>query len=97
LSRLPIGPKISYFTDMKKLLPLIGIITFFSIAQAARGDEEIKNCKLTIRTTFKSGKKKLDIEEVHAATREECKLIAKEREQIKDEEIEKIRATYGFR
>lgn len=76
-------------------------ITIFSVfsatAVAAESNDGPKNCKITVRTKFKSGKKKLDIEEVHAATREECKLMAKDRERTSDEEVEKITASYGFR
>jgi hypothetical protein len=57
-----------------------------------------KNCKLTIRTLTREGKAKIEVVEIHASSREECKFQAKEKEAIKDdEEIANVRVSYSWR
>ena len=73
------------------------LILGFAIVSSA-GDEPAKNCKLTIRTTKTGGKTKVEIREVAAISRDDCKQQAKALETNPDpESIEKIRVSYGFR
>jgi hypothetical protein len=78
---------------MKKTICWIWL-GLFSVTAAY---SETSKCRLTVRTTFKSGKKKIDVMEVEASSREECKQIAKEKELVNDEEIEKIKVSFGYR
>jgi hypothetical protein len=55
-----------------------------------------KNCKLTIRQLHADGKKNVDVEEVHAISREDCKRQAKEREKLDDDGV-KVSVIFSFR
>lgn len=60
-------------------------------------NEPKKHCKLTVRTTLKSGKKKIDVLVVPAVSREDCRLQAKEKEKVADPEVAKVTASFGYR
>ena len=69
---------------------------FFILGIKSLGAPE-ENCKLTIRTRFKSGKVKVDVEEIHKDSKADCKKEATEREKNTDpEEISSITASYKF-
>lgn len=74
-----------------KIFPLVVAMLF------ATGVARAGKCKMTVRTTLKDGNKKLQIEEVPAESREQCKLIAKDRESKISDEIDKIKVSYGYR
>lgn len=57
---------------------------------------DAKNCKLTIRQLRANGTKNVDIEEVHAESREDCKRQAKEREKL-DEDGVKVNVIFSYR
>ncbi len=57
-----------------------------------------KNCKLSMHTLSTSGKKRVEIVEVAATSREDCKRLAKEREVIKEgDDITNIRVVFSWR
>lgn len=66
---------------MKTLLAL----SFVLASAGAFADS--KNCKLTIRQLHANGKKNVEVEEVHASSREDCKRQAKERETLADDGV----------
>lgn len=67
----------------------------------AIADEEGKpNCKLTIQTMLKDGKKKVEIEEINTPSRSVCASEAQIRRVVSEydpEEIENIKVTFGWR
>jgi hypothetical protein len=67
-------PGLSEIKDMKYAILIL------MLSGAAYADSEKLNCKLTIRETRADGSKKVDITEVHAMDREDCKAKAKAKE-----------------
>ena len=74
-------------------------LILFVSSQLALAAPEPENCKLVVRTSFASGKKKLEVIETYAASREDCKQQAKMREVAAegDVEIERVRTSFGYR
>jgi len=73
-------------------------VALLVLAGCASTPSKPPNCKLTVRTLGKDRKEKVEVVEVYATSREDCKAQAKEREVILDpNETLNIRATYGYR
>lgn len=76
----------------------IAMVLLAVFAAASFAAEEKLNCRLAVRTTFKGGKKKVEVMEVSADSREHCKSQARERETAsRDEEVENVHVTFGYR
>jgi hypothetical protein len=76
------------------LLPAAILIGLFS--GPAIGDSA--NCRLAVRTTFKSGKKKIEVLEVPAKSREDCRRQARARETASSKgDIQSIQVSFGWR
>ena len=83
---------------MKVVLSIIFLVLVaFPVGSLA--DDEKPNCKITTHTLFTSGKKHLDIEEVHAYSRDECKYKAQVRKlsNIDDEDVQKVKVFFAYR
>jgi hypothetical protein len=56
------------------------------------------NCKLVTHTSFSSGKHRVEVTEVHASSRENCRKVARSRElSSHDESILKIKVFFSWR
>lgn len=53
-----------------------------AIASVGTAEEKKANCKLTIQTSYKDGKKKVDVEEVYTVNRDECRKLAKDKQKV---------------
>ena len=73
------------------------LVNFVAVPTLSAKDRP--NCKLSIHTKFKSGKKKLDILETYAYSRDECKLEARMRklDSLENDEIEQVKVFFAFR
>ena len=80
---------------MKSALIVFLIIT--QLSPTASADEPKPNCKLTIRTFMKDGGAKVDIKEVHANSKAECKQLAALEQKTDDEDVSKITVATSFR
>lgn len=79
---------------MKTILILTLVLVAFAHLSAF-GQEEAR-CKITTRKKMKSGKAKVNVERVVANNREECKMLAREKENNDDSDVENITASYGW-
>lgn len=80
------------------LVLLLGIS--FSSFSPARADEGALNCKLVVHTYLKNGNKKLDVDEIHAPSRQVCQAEAQIRKVVSEEapeDIASIKVTFGWR
>jgi hypothetical protein len=59
-----------------KTLTLISLMLVCAVSFA---DSEKENCRLTIRTTFQDGHKKIDVTAVEAVNQEDCKQQGEEK------------------
>lgn len=81
-----------------KLGSVIFLASALVLSTLALADDENPNCKLTTRSTKKSGKVEVKVEEVYAATRGECEAKSRELMVNPDpEEYASVRTTYAFR
>ena len=82
---------------MRNLFIVLTLVT--SAVSFAADTESSPNCKLVIQTKFKTGKKRVEVTEVFAETRDACKEEARSRElaSVLDSDIEKMRVTFGWR
>lgn len=58
------------------------------------------NCKLVIRTRLSTGKKKVNVEEIYTASRQDCQSEAQLRRVLTSEEsddVEDVKVTFGWR
>lgn len=81
---------------MKAIYLAMALLVVFAAATFA-GEENL-NCRLQVRTTFKTGKKKVEVLEVPAQNREHCKEQARERETAsREEDVENVHVAFGYR
>ena len=81
---------------IKTVLLMFSFLMAFQSAVAA--DQPKPNCKLVVRKTLKTGAKKVEILEVVALSREDCKKQAKDLQKNDDpQNIEKITVSTGWR
>ncbi len=71
---------------------LMILVAAFGLSGISRADEtkEKPNCKLTVQTFFKSGKKKVSIDEIHTPTRMVCQAEAQIRRLAVEEDPEEV-------
>jgi len=89
---------------MKTLILVLALSFVSTVARAGADDitDSPKdaagkpNCKLTVRIFKKDGSRKLNIEKVHASSKEDCKSKANSRKLTSDDDIDKIQVSYGW-
>ena len=81
---------------MKSIYVAMAILIAFAASTFA--DEGKLNCRLAVRTKMKSGKKKMEMLEVSATGRDDCKQQARQRETAPhDDDVEFVKVTFSFR
>jgi len=73
-------------------------MSFLFVTSAYAGGAERPNCKLATHTLFKSGLKKVIVDEIHVSSWRECKNEALDRQDNgENPEVERKNVTYGYR
>lgn len=79
-------------------------VTFLAATPVRAEDEnhdekhEKPNCKLVVHVWKREGGRKLEVLEMHAESREDCKFQARNRELSSEYEVDaKVKVTYGWR
>ncbi len=73
------------------------IFSLFLVLLSTSAWADKPNCKITVKSVTQDGANKVSIEEIHTATREECKQAAHLKEAGKAPEIANIRAAFSFK
>ncbi len=85
-----------YLAEKKNMKALLVLLMVVSFSVVARADDDKPNCKLTIRVYKKDGSRKLNVEMVHASSKQDCKEQANSRKLTSDAEVDKIQVSYGW-
>ncbi len=56
------------------------------------------NCRLIVQVQFKDGKKRVSVEETGAASHEECRVAAQQRQlDSENDGVERVKVAFGYR